>query len=407
MNKKILYISYDGMTDPLGEGQVINYLIGLSKLGYNFDILSFEKPDKFASQQARIGQILKANNINWHPQVFHTTPPIISKIYDKYLIKQKAKTLYKQHKYHFIHCRSYMAAEVGLMLKKEYNVPFLFDMRGFWADEKADGGAWNRKNFFWNAVYNFYKKKERSFITETFHIISLTYAGKKEIESWPFYNNKIGISVIPCCVDTHKFELISDEKKMFAKHKNQIPQNAFVISYLGSLGAWYMVNEMLGLFSKILATKPNAIFFIITNSNHSIILNNLEKYSISTNNVKLITVPFNEVPINMYASDYSLSFIKPVYSKISSSPVKIGEILSMGIPIIANAVGDIQMLLTENNVGFLIPKFEPNNFDSAVNFINNVQPPQASDIRQVAINNYSLQKGITLYGSVYDSITQG
>jgi len=32
MNKKILYISYDGMTDPLGEGQVINYLIGLFAL---------------------------------------------------------------------------------------------------------------------------------------------------------------------------------------------------------------------------------------------------------------------------------------------------------------------------------------------------------------------------------------
>jgi len=33
--------------------------------------------------------------------------------------------------------------------------------------------------------------------------------------------------------------------------------------------------------------------------------------------------------------------IKQVYSKISSSPVKIGEILSMKIPMISNAIGDI------------------------------------------------------------------
>ena len=28
---KILYISYDGMTDPLGQSQVIPYLVGLVK----------------------------------------------------------------------------------------------------------------------------------------------------------------------------------------------------------------------------------------------------------------------------------------------------------------------------------------------------------------------------------------
>ncbi len=32
-----------------------------------------------------------------------------------------------------------MGAEVGLSLKEKFGVKFLFDMRGFWADEKADG----------------------------------------------------------------------------------------------------------------------------------------------------------------------------------------------------------------------------------------------------------------------------
>ena len=35
------------MTDSLGEGQVISYLTELSKNGYEFDILSFEKPEKY------------------------------------------------------------------------------------------------------------------------------------------------------------------------------------------------------------------------------------------------------------------------------------------------------------------------------------------------------------------------
>lgn len=44
MNKKqVLYISYDGMTDPLGQSQVLPYLVGLSKEGFQFTLVSCEK----------------------------------------------------------------------------------------------------------------------------------------------------------------------------------------------------------------------------------------------------------------------------------------------------------------------------------------------------------------------------
>ena len=45
--KNILFISYDGMTDPLGQSQVIPYLQGLSKKGFQFYLLSCEKPEAF------------------------------------------------------------------------------------------------------------------------------------------------------------------------------------------------------------------------------------------------------------------------------------------------------------------------------------------------------------------------
>ena len=45
--KRILFISYDGMTDPLGQSQVIPYLQGLSKHGYEIFLLSCEKKQAF------------------------------------------------------------------------------------------------------------------------------------------------------------------------------------------------------------------------------------------------------------------------------------------------------------------------------------------------------------------------
>jgi len=92
-NRKILYISYDGMTDPLGQSQVISYLIGLTKYGYSFHILSFEKKEKWISTGNEIQNLLDENGIKWFPKTFHTNPPILSKVYDKFLLLQKAKML--------------------------------------------------------------------------------------------------------------------------------------------------------------------------------------------------------------------------------------------------------------------------------------------------------------------------
>ena len=404
MNKKILYISYDGMTDSLGEGQVINYLIGLKKYNYEFDILSFEKPEKFVAQKNYIEALLGAHKIGWYPQIFHTKPPIISKVYDKLQLNAQAIKLYKKHKYDLIHCRGYMGAEVGLNLNKRFAVKFLFDMRGFWADEKADGGAWNTKKWFWKEVFDYYKKKEKAFVSKASHIISLTYAGKTEIATWPFYNSSIPISVIPCCADTNHFAQVSSQKKHQAKVLLNISQDRFVVSYLGSLGSWYMLQEMILLFEEILKLNNKALFLIITNSEHEPVEDKLKDNLIAAANYVLITVPFSKVPQYMYAADCCISFIKPVYSKISSSPVKIGEILSMGIPIISNSVGDMGKIFLEENIGIEVKDFSQISIQSAASKMNELENLLPQDIRSVAIKNFSLKIGVEKYAEVYKQI---
>ena len=392
------------MTDSLGEGQVINYLIGLRAYNYEFDILSFEKPEKFATQKNHIESILKAHQITWYPQVFHSKPPIISKVYDKIRLKNQAIKLYKENRYDLIHCRGYMGAEVGLFLKEKFGVKFLFDMRGFWADEKADGGAWDKKKWFWRRVYRYYKEKEKAFISKASHIISLTEAGKDEILKWSFYDKAIPLSVIPCCADTDHFQQTSIQKRVKAQQLLNISPERFVVSYLGSLGSWYMLDEMLLLFKEILACNHNALFLIITNSDHAQVKTKLKENFVDDTNYILITVPFSNVPQYMYASNCCISFIKPVYSKISSSPVKIGEILSMGIPIISNSIGDIGKLFSEENIGIEVNDFSEMALRAAANNVKDLEKLLPRDIRNVAIKNFSLKKGVENYAEVYKEI---
>ncbi len=41
--KHILFVSYDGMTDPLGQSQVLPYIREISKSNYRYTLISFEK----------------------------------------------------------------------------------------------------------------------------------------------------------------------------------------------------------------------------------------------------------------------------------------------------------------------------------------------------------------------------
>ena len=153
---KVLYVSYDGMTDSLGRSQVIPYLAGLSAKGFEIYLLSCEKKERFETNKLLVGEILLKNNIKWFPMAYNAKPPVISTLWDIYVLKREARKLLAKHHFGLVHCRSYIAAFVGLMLKRRGMIPFLFDMRGFWADERVDGNLWNLRNPLYKSIYTYF-----------------------------------------------------------------------------------------------------------------------------------------------------------------------------------------------------------------------------------------------------------
>ena len=113
----------------------------------------------------------------------------------------------------------------------------------------------------------------------------------------------------------------------------------------------------------------------------------------------------NEVPLMVKASDINISFIKPVYSKISSSPTKLGEVLSMGIPVIVNSgVGDVEQTVKNADAGYVLQNFEEADFEKAVQSIPTLMQKSPASIRESVENIYSLEKGIQLYLNCYKQI---
>jgi glycosyltransferase involved in cell wall biosynthesis len=404
--KKVLFITYDGLTDPLGQSQILPYIKGISDHEYVFTVLSFEKPDRFAKLKSSIEATCIASNITWHPILFHSGIPILSKMYDRWLMKKNAKVLYQKHQYDIVHCRSYISSEVGLWMKQKYGTKFIFDMRGFWADEKKDGGNWNVKNPLFNYVYHHYKQKEKQYIQQANAIVSLTHAGKTEIETWAFYKSETPIYVIPCSVDTNLFACRKNNEKQDAKiNVLGIDPSQFVLSYLGAIGTWYCLPQMLQLFQQILLQKKDALFLIISQTPKQIILDQVVAFGIAPHQVMIKEVGRQDVPKYMAATDVNVSFIAPVYSKISSSPTKLGEVLAMGIPVITNSgVGDVKQIVAQIDGGIVIDNFEEKTLQQCALQIDALMHKDGQQISNETKKILSLDLAIHTYKKLYNNL---
>lgn len=402
----VLYISYDGMTDPLGQSQVLPYIIGLSKKGYNFHLISFEKQDRYTSSKKDIEEICHSNNINWHPLSYTKNPPLLSTIKDVYRLNRYATDLHKRYKFSIIHCRSYISSLVGVNLKKKFGIKFIFDMRGFWADERVDGKIWNLKNPIYKIVFNYFKRKEIQFFNEADQIISLTHAGKKEILKSQKINIKENkITVIPCCSDLQIFneKMIDLNKSEEFKINNNL-MNKKILGYVGSIGTWYLLDEMLAFF-KIQKEKHNNLHFLfITKDDASGIFSKAEALAIPKSDISIISSSRQDMPTYISLFNCSIFFIKPCFSKLASSPTKQGELMSMGIPLIVNdGVGDTSFIVEKYRAGITLNNFSEDTFrQTNLEFsdFNKLTTQKGSE------EFYGLHNGVENYHTVYSEVLQ-
>ncbi len=393
------------MTDPLGQSQVIPYLKALTKYGYSFTILSCDKPEKFQKFKTDIDKLLTNTAVDWVSIPYHKSPPVLSSYYDYIKLKQKAKELHQIKNFDAVHTRPGLPQLVALYLKKSLGIKFMNDIRGFWADERVDGGMWNLKNPLYKMVYTFFRKKENECVTIADYNTCLTYRGKEEILKWKNVPQPVKVDVVPCSVDLDLFnpQNINASLKETFKNELGISQNDFIISYLGSIGGWYLTSEMLQFCGLLLQKKSNAKFLFISNNNHKDITDAAEKFGIPADRIIVKFAKRNEVPTLLSFSDYSIFFIKPCYSKLSSSPTKHGEIMAMGIPVIANSgVGDVKEVIEKYNGGYVIDNFSPTEMNSIIDKIvaaNNVFDKET--IRNGAIDFYNLDTTVATYAAVY------
>ena len=114
----ILYVSYDGILEPLGRSQVLAYLERLSTENKIY-LISFEKKAdlKNLSLVKKIKDICLVNNIEWKPLKYHKKPTLLATMFDILLGTLFSTFLSIKHSIDIIHIRSYIPGLMVLLLK--------------------------------------------------------------------------------------------------------------------------------------------------------------------------------------------------------------------------------------------------------------------------------------------------
>ena len=195
------------------------------------------------------------------------------------------------------------------------------------------------------------------------------------------------------------------EEERLISFQNKFPQlkNKFVLSYVGSLGTWYMADEMLEFF-KVLSDKMDSHFLIITKDSEELVHSAAAKYHVSLDKLTVISSSRAEMPYYISLSSASLFFIRPSFSKSASSPTKMGELLSMGVPIVTNAgVGDVDNIVENTKCGVVIPNFNEKEYQQAVSNLLENRNLYMSNTVAAASSYFSLEDGVEKYAKVYHS----
>lgn len=401
-----LYITYDGLTDPLGRSQILPYVTGLARKGHRIHILSCEKPARLKADGERVRHICADAGIAWHPRRYHKWPPVLSSVHDAASLKRSAIRLHRRHRFGLVHCRSYIPAAAGLALKRRFGVRFLFDMRGFWPDEKVEGNSWDLSRPLYRWIYDYFKALERRLLTGADHIVSLTEAGKEQMLTRPeLKSDPARITVIPCCVDFDHFPLVDPARRASARAMLGIAENTHVLAYLGSLGGTYMLGEMLDFFRFFHNRHPGARFLFITQNNPAMIVSEARQRGIDPRKLVIVAAAREEVPHLLSAADVGIAFKQPTYSARACSPTKMGEMLALGLPLVTNGlVGDVSRIVDDTGCGVAVADFNKASYHWAIAQVEAYDVPP-EELRRRARAWFDVELGIERYDRIYRGLS--
>ena len=409
----VLYISYDGLLEPLGASQIVPYLCALADRGVGLSVLSFEKPLDLANvgRMDALRSRLASKSIRWTPLRYHKRPRTLAKAIDLVIGIRIALKLARLERPAIVHARSYVSGLIAWAVQSVSGARFVFDMRGFWPEERVELGLFRARGL----LYRMSKRCEQFLLERADHLVVLTESARailreREAEAHLAAQkpHEKHISVIPCCADLDRFRPTepNGELQLASELEGRI-----VIGNIGAVNKRYMLPEMFRFFFHIKSHLPHARFVYLTQNDPSLVRPAARDAGLGEDDLLIASVEPPDMPKWLSLFRLGVFFLKPSYAAKASSYTKLAEFLAAGVPVVTNkGVGDVEKILGSNRCGVLVPGLTENDLAAAarqaLGLIEGEHVPEAvrESCRATAEKHFALDEGVERYFSIYQSL---
>ncbi len=391
----ILFISHNGLTEPLGQSQVLAYLEALVPLGHRFELITFE-PNRGSAHLPP----LKREGIEHHP-VFRTPGSSLrSKMRDLVNGLVVGQSILSQAGIDIIHARSLLPAALAdaLRSRQKRHIPLVFDLPGFLPQEFLDAAHWTKNDLRYQsarAAQNILIARSQGIAVGTGPALEMIRQRLMPSRSIP------PVEIVPSCVDTDRFR--PDPKARALTRKRFAVGTAPLLVYAGSLGSWYLHEEMVLFFAAVRQIRRDAKFLVVTRSDARPLLEFAEGLKVKES-VFVVQAEPKDMPALLAGADMGLCLVAPAPSKRASSPVKMAEYLACGLPILVNAgVGDMEHHAGHCPAVRLLPDFSAESLALAAQSLPRLLTEETrQEARLYALENFHLKKvGAERYHRLY------
>jgi glycosyltransferase involved in cell wall biosynthesis len=394
---RVLYLSQEGMAEPLGQSQVLSYLRGLAACGHQISLISYEQADvhRDKTRMRALRKGTESAGIHWYPLRYRNRPAGIATAQQIALGTLLGSWICLRRRIGIVHARSYVMSVVAIALCLVCRARYLFDMRGLWPEDRLSSGQWSADS----RMYRLVKWFERRFFRRADAVVSLTQAAVPVIRGYPEVQQRpsLPIAVIPTCTDLDRFKPTSGADPL-------PPAVPFILGYVGSLGTCYLLDEMLRYFLRLRLRRPDARMIFLNRHDHALIRASAEALGVPADALEIGAVAHADMPSAMRRLDASVMFIRSNVADVARLPTKLGELLGCGIPVISNSgLGDVPTILAEESVGVTLDVFDTSDLDRGVDELLalTARPDTGARCRIAAERHFALPQGIAQYDALY------
>jgi glycosyltransferase involved in cell wall biosynthesis len=391
---RVLYISYWGALEQLGQSLVVPAVKRLANLGAEITLITFEKPQDLAREDEmnRVRKLFEDDKIDWIPLKYHkgirSTPLDISGGIIHGILKRLKK------RYDILHARSFIGGLIGLPLAPLIGAKLVYHNEGFYPDEQVDGGFWGLNS----RPHKIAKYFETKMYSRADGIIALSHRAKSVIENG--YPGK-PVIVVPSCVDLDRFRL-PEARPVFS-------DDELKLVYIGTVGGRYILDKIGAFVAAARKAGKNVTLQIFSKADPQLIEQMLDSGGLDREAWSLEAVPYLEMPKRLAEFQAGLFFLTQGISEFGCSPTKIGEYWAVGLPVVTSpGVSDTDSIIQRDNVGVVVTEHSEQAYLTAFSELSELLRTNdlAANCRRSAENHYALDPACERQFALYRQLVK-